>query len=393
MKIKKITAVFTSAVFLCIFRNFPVSAIKEQINDTEYTIEDVRLLQDFLLAKPISTNLEGKHYELNNDGRLDVFDLCLMKQRILQDNQQNEIFVSTTDELKTALLNAKAGDTIILAPGEYESGDFGVKASLFHSDSDGTSSQPITIKSADPDNPAILKGTETQNGIVLYITGDYWKISNIICCNAQKGIILDNSNYSVISSVEVYNTGQEGIHLRDGSSCCQIVGAKVHDTGLAGSYGEAIYIGSAKSTSGYIHECDNNIVKGCVLGPNVSDESVDIKEYTTGNIIEECIMYGKGMTATDSFIDIKGNETIVRGNTCYSQDNTVITDAFQLHCQIEGWGINNIIYDNTVYFANETEYLVRTWNGTSCTVYQNTRNPVSSEYMYRAYNGSTITIK
>lgn len=87
MKIKKITAVFTSAVLLCIFGNFSVSAIEKQINDTEYTIEDVKLLQDFLLAKPISTNLEGKHYELNNDGRLDVFDLCLMKQKILQDNQ------------------------------------------------------------------------------------------------------------------------------------------------------------------------------------------------------------------------------------------------------------------------------------------------------------------
>lgn len=92
-------------------------------------------------------------------------------------------------------------------------------------------------------------------------------------------------------------TGQEGLHLRDGSSHCEIIGAKVHDTGLAGSYGEAIYIGSAKSTSGYVHEFDNNLVKGCVLGPNVTDELIDIKEYTTGNIIEDCTMYGEGMTA------------------------------------------------------------------------------------------------
>ena len=104
-------------------------------------------------------------------------------------------------------------------------------------------------------------------------------------------------------------------------------------------------------------------------------------------------MYGEGMTATDSFIDIKGNETIVRNNTCYAQNNTVITDAFQLHCQVEGWGINNVIYGNTVYFSGDTEYVVRTWSGTSCTVYDNVRNPENSNFMYRAYSGSTITIE
>lgn len=364
-----------------------------QSEETEYTIQDVRLLQDFLLAKPTETDITGKPYDLNDNGIWDIFDLCLLKRRILQGSSINETLVSNTEELKAALQNVNAGETILLQPGIYESEEYGTKASLFYSDTDGMETAPITIKSVDPDNPAILRGTDSKKGIVLYITGDHWNISNIICCNAQKGIILDNSNHSVISNVEVYSTGQEGIHLRDGSSYCTIRGAKVHDTGLAGTYGEAIYIGSAKSTSGYTYECDYNLVQGCILGPNVSDESIDIKEYTTGNIIEECMMYGEGMTATDSFIDIKGNETIVRNNTCYSQNNDAITDAFQLHCQVEGWGINNMIYGNTVYFSGDTEYVVRSWSGTTCTVYDNVRNPENSNFMYRAYSGSTITIE
>lgn len=393
MKLIRRTLLIFSAVLLGALgvNSYPVQA--EQSEEIEYTIEDVRLLRDFLLAKPIADSLAEKQYDLNDDGRWDVFDLCLMKRQILQNRSQHEILVSDTEGLKAALQNAAAGDTILLSSGVYECSEYGAKASLFHSDAEGTETAPITIKSADPDDPAVLKGTEVQRGIVLYITGDYWNISKIVCCNAQKGIILDKSNYSVISDVEVYSTGQEGIHLRDGSSHCQIIGAKVHDTGLAGSYGEAIYIGSAKSTNGYVHECDDNLVKGCILGPNVSDESIDIKEYTTGNIIEECTMYGEGMTATDSFIDIKGNETIVRNNICFAQDNPVITDAFQLHCQVEGWGINNVIYGNTVYFSGETEYIVRTWNGTSCTVYDNIRKPENSDLMYRAYSGSTITIE
>lgn len=362
-------------------------------DDYEYTIDDLVNLQDFLLAKPTADDLAGKPYDLDDDGAWSAFDLALMRQIVGESPQGNEIYVSDTAELKAALLNASAGDTILLAPGVYESSDYGKKAALFASDSEGTEAAPITIKSAEPDDPAILKGTDTARGIVLYITGSYWNIDNIVCCGAQKGIILDNSNYSVIKNVEVYETGQEGIHLRDGSSYCEIVGANVHDTGLAGSYGEAVYIGSAKSTSGYVHECDHNIVRGCTLGPNVTDESVDIKEYTTGNIIEDCIMYGGGMTATDSFVDIKGNETIVRNNTCYAQDNANITDGFQLHCQVDGWGIDNQIYGNTVYFTGNTEYIVRSWNGTSCTVYGNTRVPEDSSYMYRAYSGSTINIE
>lgn len=389
----KFKGLVMSVIVLGMFAIPAYSVQANQMEGTEYTIQDVRLLQDFLLAKPTETALTGKTYDLNGDGRWNVFDLCLMKRRILQGSSTNETLVSNTEELKAALQNANAGETILLQPGIYESEEYGIKSSIFYSEAEGTETAPITIKSVDPNNPAVLRGTDSQKGIVLYITGDYWNISDIICCNAQKGIILDNSNHSVISGVEVYSTGQEGIHLRDGSSHCTIRDAKVHDTGLAGTYGEAIYIGSAKSTNGYTHECDYNLVQGCILGPNVSDESIDIKEYTTGNIIEECTMYGEGMTATDSFIDIKGNETIVRNNTCYAQNNTVITDAFQLHCQVEGWGINNVIYGNTVYFSGDTEYVVRTWSGTSCTVYDNVRNPENSNFMYRAYSGSTITIE
>lgn len=37
--------------------------------------------QDFLLVR--TTNAHGNDYDLNSDGRWDVFDLCLMKRRYL----------------------------------------------------------------------------------------------------------------------------------------------------------------------------------------------------------------------------------------------------------------------------------------------------------------------
>ena len=49
-----------------------VSASTEKI---AYTIQDVRNLQDFILAKPVEEDLTGKPYDLNGDDRWDVFDL------------------------------------------------------------------------------------------------------------------------------------------------------------------------------------------------------------------------------------------------------------------------------------------------------------------------------
>lgn len=69
--------------------NKTVASVTDNISDDAseytYTIEDVRNLQDFLLAKPTEENLSGKPYDLTGDGRWDAFDLCLMKHEVLKD--------------------------------------------------------------------------------------------------------------------------------------------------------------------------------------------------------------------------------------------------------------------------------------------------------------------
>lgn len=54
-----------------------------------YTIEDIKNLQDFLLARE-TPDLSGKDYDLCKDGVWNVFDLCLMKQEYLKSlNKEN----------------------------------------------------------------------------------------------------------------------------------------------------------------------------------------------------------------------------------------------------------------------------------------------------------------
>ncbi len=381
-----------AAVLMMPFAADTVTA--EDLSAQLYTAEDVQQLRNYLAVR--DTDLAASDgYDLNGDGIWNAIDLTLMKRAcITTENTGNVITVSDAAELKAALAAVMPGDTILLLPGLYQTDESGKSGSLFYSAVSGTAEQPITIKSADAENPAVLSGTTPNSNMVLYIVGEHWDIENIVCCNAKKGIMLDQASYSVVKGVEVYNIGEEGIHVRDGSSYCQVLDSKVHDTGLlTPQYGEAVYLGSAKSTTAYSYDCNYNLVKGCILGPNVTAEHVDIKEYTTGNIIENCTMYGGGMTDTDSFLDIKGNKTIVRNNICDAQNNTTITDAFQVHCQVDGWGIDNLVYGNQATFAGDTEYVVRIWNGTSCTVYENTRFPENADMMYRAYSGSTLTIQ
>lgn len=65
-------------------------------SDTEYTVQDVRNLCDFLIAKPTEKNLREKPYDLDNDGLWSVFDLCLMKRKILEQRNMTQNLILKT---------------------------------------------------------------------------------------------------------------------------------------------------------------------------------------------------------------------------------------------------------------------------------------------------------
>ena len=209
---------------------------------------------------------------------------------LIQTNQVN-IEVASVEELHKALSKAKAGHIIQVSPGIYDYSQY-ERSSKFYGTADGNKNSPIIITAKDPNNPPILTGPNLEHNYVLHITGDYWIIENIKIAYSQKGIVLDNSNYSIIRNVEVYSTGAEAIAIRDGSSNCLVQKCYIHNTGLVTpGYGEGIYIGSSESTTGYEYKCNNNIIEGCIFR-DIAAEPIDIKEYTTGQEVFGCIFYG-----------------------------------------------------------------------------------------------------
>lgn len=330
-------------------------------NDGKFTSADLVYLQKWILGYD-DILINSGNSDLCTDGVIDVFDLCQMRKEFA-DSQKltNIVRVTNTDELKTALADAEPNDEIILASGDYVYSGSTSKGYMFKGEADGTESEPIILRSENPENPAVISGINVNENYALSVTGDWWIIRDLKVTNASKGIILDNSNHTKLINCEVYNIGAEGIHFRDNSSYCLAENCFIHDTGLVSpAYGEGIYVGSSKSTSGYGYECDYNTIRGCSIGPNVAAEHIDIKEYTTGTIIENCIFDGTGMSGenyADSFVDIQGNDCILRYCTGYRNGCSEINYAFSMNKIADGWGQNAYIYGNRAYMDTSVNAL------------------------------------
>ena len=138
------------------------------------------------------------------------------------------ISATTSVELTLALADSRPGDVITMADGIYTTK--GLLAPLtvggtrytgtFVASNSGTAEMPIVLKGnrqAVIDGKPGEVGTGTQYG--LYVAGaDHIQIRGITVTNVSKGIVLDESDHSLIDDVAVHTTGQEGIHLRAFSS-------------------------------------------------------------------------------------------------------------------------------------------------------------------------------
>lgn len=291
-----------------------------------------------------------------------------------------EILVTNSDELLAALADVKAGDEIILREGLYQNdvylGD-GIW-SAFYGKADGTPEQHIILRSEDPEHPATVAGVTQTNKVALKIVGDYWEIRDLKICEAAKGIFLLQSEHSVISGCEVYNTGAEAIHITDNSSYNLVENCYVHDSGTdKPQYGEGVYIGSAKNNTDYGFESHYNTVRNCRFGPNIAADHVDIKEFTYGNVVENCTFDGtgiQGQNGGDSFVEVKGNNCIIRNNTGWRYGCEAMKYAFDANVQLDGWGQNNLVYGNTVYLDTTDCYLFKAWD-CEAYVFRNTVEP------------------
>ena len=318
--------------------------------DGKLTIADVVLLQKWLCHDE-TVLPDWAAADVQPDGVLNGLDLCRMRQLLQNPETGKTIRVSNVEELFQTVQNAKAGDTIAVAAGTYDYTQY-QGAQKIDMTAEGTAKAPITLTAEDPENPPVITGNQTADGYVLHVTGDYWIVENLHITTAQKGVVLDNANHTIVRNCDIGNTGAEAVAIRDGSSDCLVQNCSIHDSGVVTpGYGEGIYIGSSYTVTGFDYHCDNNVVDGCTFR-NVAAEHVDVKEYTTGTEIKNCTFYGDGISGENyagSFLDIAGNDCDVHDNVGYRNQNRNIVAAFELHEQVSGWGYHCTFANNTLY--------------------------------------------
>ncbi len=293
---------------------------------------------------------------------------------------------NTLDCIQSALKTATPGTEIVIDEGSY-SPTGKIKDGLgkfvrFTSAQNGTAAKPIILRGKNPAKPPILKGPDgpdsnKYDGAVISINGDYWVLKDLIVKQGDKGIMIDNSNYTKIEKVQVSDVGEEAIHLRDGSSNCIIDACTITDTGkVKPDFGEGIYIGSDKNQhgsapDGYKPDCNNNTIQNCKIGPNVSAEHIDVKEGTDKTIIKNNIFDAVGISGanfSDSFIDAKGIYCFIYKNTFNVNNSVKLTSIIDFNNRTDlkynyKTGEKISIFDNTINLSDKTTLPTATSRG------------------------------
>lgn len=246
--------------------------------------------------------------------------------------------VTNALELTDALADAQPGDLIQMADGDY--------LGTFTAEASGAADRRIALCGS---RGAVIDGGDVGNGYALHITGDYWTISGITVTNALKGVMADDADFTQLLGISVHDIGHEGVHFRTNSSDNVIQDSEIYNTGLQrDKFGEGVYLGSAVSnwgnyTNGEPDRSDRNQVLRNRIW-NTTSESVDIKEGTTGGLIEGNQFDGSALAGADSWVDVKGNGYIIRDNTGTNSP----LDGFQTHVINDmDWGKNNRFENNT----------------------------------------------
>lgn len=257
--------------------------------------------------------------------------------------------VDSADGLRKALLDARPGDAIHMADGVYQGRFVAANA--------GTPTARITLCGS---RAAIIDGGGIVNGYGLHLTASHWNLVGFGIRNVLKGLMIDGAQQTVVRALEVYQIGDEAIHVRLFSSNTLIEQSWIHDIGLHDpKFGEGVYLGSAftnwpRYTNGQPDNSDRSIVRNNVFGPGLTAEAVDIKEGTTGGVVSGNLFQGT-TSAAKTWVDIKGNSYLVAGNRVLHQAGTTPLPVAEAQTVLAGWGLNNIVRDNTSEVAKRTQ--------------------------------------
>ncbi len=263
--------------------------------------------------------------------------------------------------IQNALDRAGPGDTIRLAPGRYFQD--------FKTVRDGRQGEPIVIKGQES---AIVSGAGEPR--IVQINHDYVELRNFTIDGkhrdgASEDTYRDKLIYAVgtrpgdgvegvrIIGMKLRNAGGECVRLRYQARRNEIANSTIQNCGVydfvfdgGGKNGEGVYIGTAPEQLGKngvpdaaIDRSDDNWIHHNTFDTR-GNECVDIKEGSSGNIIEHNRCTGQ-RDKDSAGLDARGNGNIFRHNNVYKNRGAGI----RLGGDTAQDGIRNSAYSNTLH--------------------------------------------
>lgn len=262
---------------------------------------------------------------------------------------QRVITVTRVEEVARALAEAQPGDEIRLDNLQLN------QALVIAPAQSGTASAPIRLLGV---GATTIQGSCLGDGCGygILVQASYWQLENLHIRTFKKGVMLEGAQHVTLRQLTVSNIGEEGVHFRRFSSDNVLEDSTVQEIGLfTPGVGEGVYIGSAvghwpELSQGEADRCDRNVVRHNRI-QSTRAENIDVKEGTTGTVLEDNQLDGSALSAensADSLLDIKGNDAFIRRNTLAQGVSAGMIDAIQGHVRVTGWGNGNRYEDNVI---------------------------------------------
>ena len=153
------------------------------------------------------------------------------------------------------------------------------------------------------------------------MSASWWILSNFSVFNSSRAILVENSSDVVLTNLDVSHTLHSAVRIRNNSTRILFENNHISYTGRGeANNGEALYMGTSIShwKNNSPDRTNKITVQNNYFGPNVTSESIDIKEGTDSILIQNNRINGSGMQDENyslTWISVKGTGCTIQNNT------------------------------------------------------------------------------
>jgi len=286
-----------------------------------------------------------------------IYLMILISGIIFQTVQGRKIVVQPGNDLNAILNNTKGGDTVLVKPGTYKS------VSL--SDKKYSEDNPLVVKAFDTTAVYISGNTISKGCSLEFFSCSYIVIEGLCFINSMWGIYVKGSDHIIIRNNEVYNTGQEGIHIGRSSRYVDLTGNEIHNTGQFNSkWAEGVYVGSGSySGSNFPDNCEYIWVEGNHIYETGNAEGINVKgesfHITVINNKIHDIHPGTSEQYNQAGITVEGMANSLENNYRISEKRDVWVENNTVYNVSDGysdWNNGIMFFGTGVYIVNNTIY-------------------------------------